>query len=149
MSISPDTRLFMEARAICLMGEKGRAEFLDPTPSLAKAIAEKLAPYANDIAGYGNPPTKKTAWDTIAKDIDGTDGRTGQINMDMLDIANIYVAATAYLTEPSTNLLERIQSARIMLRCQAFSPDHRKLGEAAATAIAQPDFRKGSFVLTV
>lgn len=145
MPISPETQLFMEARAICLMSEKGRAEFLEPSPTLAKTIADKLAPYAEAIAGYGTP-AMHTAWDKIAED---TGGRTGQINMDMMDIAKIADAATTYLTQPSAKLLERIQSARIMLRSQAFPPRLRLLGEAAAHAVAQPNFKKGSFVPSV
>ncbi len=142
MQISPETRLYIETRAICLMGEKGREAFLEPTPALIKIIAEKLMPYADDIKDYGKPPTMEAAWIAISDDI-GT--RTGQINMDMIDIASIHRAATQYVASPDAKLVDIIQRSRSMLRSQAIYPQLRKLGEAAAIAVSQPDFKKGSF----
>lgn len=142
MSISPETRLFIEARAICLLGEQGRESFLELSSAVIKIIAEKLAPYAGDIALYNKPPAMADAWDKISND---TGSRTGQINMDMIDIASIHRAATEYASAPNAQLIDVIQRARAMLRSQAMSPGLRKLGEAAAKAVAQPDFKKGSF----
>ncbi len=146
MSISPHTQLFMEARAICLLSERGRESFLEPAASLIQTIAGKLAPYASEIAAYGKPPAMRDAWEVISNE---TGSRTGQINLDMLDIAKIYDAAKAYLASPEQRWIDAIQSARTMLRSQAFPPTLRTLGEQAAIATAQPDFKKGSFTPTL
>lgn len=142
MQISPETRLYIETRAICLMGEHGRESFLEPSPALITTIAEKLSAYAEDIKHYGKPPVMEQAWIKISDDI-GT--RTGQINMDMMDIASIHRAATEYVAHPDAKLIDIIQQARSMLRSQAIYPQLRQLGEQAARAVSQPDFKKGSF----
>lgn len=142
MSISPATRTFIEVRAICQLCENNRPSFLEPSPALVKTIAEKLAPYADDIAPYGKPPAMQDAWGVIAND---TGSRDEQINLDMLDIAKIATAANAYVTSPDKAHIDTIQRARMMLRSQAFPPQLRKLGEAAAIAVAKPDFKKDSF----
>ncbi|MBY0429017.1 MAG: hypothetical protein K2Q32_07335 [Alphaproteobacteria bacterium] len=146
MAISPETRLFMETRAICQMAETGREAFLEPSPALIKIIADKLTPYADAIAGYGKPPAMEAAWDKISED---TGMRHGHINIAMLDIATIHRDAAAYLTNPSKILIDNIQSARTMLRTQSISPSLRLLGEAAAVAVTQPNFIKGGFVPSI
>jgi hypothetical protein len=145
-AISTDTILFMETRAICLMGEPGREAFLPATPATIAAIAAKLQPYATMIGLYGKPPAMSAAWERIAAD---TGSRSGQINMDMMDIATIYGSAVAYGIDANSQLLDRIQSSRAMLRSQAHRPEMHRLCEAASAAIAKPDFKKGILTLSL
>ncbi|MDX1921588.1 MAG: hypothetical protein SFW65_00475 [Alphaproteobacteria bacterium] len=141
-SISPDTLLFMEARAICLMNERGRESFLAPSPALIQTIARRLGDYAAVIDRYGSPPAMIAAWERISND---TGSSMGQINIDMLDIATIYRAAVAYTEQANDELIDRIQGSRVMLRSQAHRPEMRALSAAAAIEIAKPDFKKGGF----
>ncbi len=145
-SISSDTVLFMEARAICLMNEGGRESFSQPSPALIKTIAERLTDYATVIELYGNPPAMSAAWDRIAND---TGNSMGQINMDMLDIATVYRSAIAYGKQANGQLIDRIQQSRIMLRSQAFRPARERMNSAAAHAVSRDGFKKGSLTLVL
>lgn len=141
MSLSPDTRDFVEARAICLLDEASNA-----TPELAKQIADRLAPYAELIGLYGRPPVMEHAWNKIEED---TGIRTGLINLYMLNIASIHQSAVAYVANPDPRVLQYMQEQRALLRTHTVPPRLRALGDMAARAVVKPDFTRGSFAPSV